>query len=50
MQVELTREQIWAVVEAIKQSAPKGDIGRLEEGSPLRKAYFRLVGQITDNA
>ena len=45
MKVELTREQLWAVDRnAIKHSAPKGDIERLEEGSPLRKCVLSSRG------
>ena len=43
MKVELTRSQIWAVVNALPKE-------QLEQDSDLKSAYFRLVAQITDNA
>ena len=43
MKVELTREQIWAVLNAL----PKD---KLEQDSDLKSAYFRLAGQVTGNS
>ena len=46
MEVNLTREQIWALLNSLKHEARKDS----NEGTPLRKAYMILAGQVTDNA
>ena len=46
MHVELTREEIWALL-TIASTEAKKDVS---EGTPLRKAYMKLAGQVTGNA
>ena len=46
MKVQLTREEIWALLSVIGPEAKKD----AAEGTPIRKAYMKLAGQVTDNA
>ena len=43
MTVELTRDQIWAILNQIKTAD-------LEKNADLKRAFFILSGQVTDNA
>ena len=47
MLLNLSRQEIWDILERMKQVV---DVHKLEQGDPLLKLYFRLSGQVTDNA
>ena len=49
MQVQLTRKQIWALLDALDEDA-KRDALQYDKNPDLKRAWFILSGQVTDNA
>ena len=49
MKIELTHEEIWAILNAISKDA-KDKFVFSDETNPLKMAWFKLSGQVTGNA